>query len=89
METTPTAPTKVYVLELVGDPVNSSGSITIEIGGTSLDRSKIEALKVEKDKALDDYFGDDEEHEDGDDWCYCNSDYSERPYWSISEYPLI
>lgn len=46
----------VYVLELIGDPVNSGGSVTIDIGGTSLDRATLENLKVEKDAELSEYF---------------------------------
>lgn len=95
-----TALEKVYVLELVGDPINSSGCVTIEVAGTSLDRSKLEKLMVQKDEELDECFDghtepcdcDDEgceEDHDGGEWCYLNSDYSSRPTWTINEYPLL
>lgn len=109
---------KVYVLELTGDPVNSAGQVTIEMGGMSLDRTKLEALKVTKDAELSDYFDgacldtecpgweepfghDDEEtgehvececdknHDQNDEWCYHNSDYSTCPTWVITSYPLL
>lgn len=96
------AASKVYVLELVGDPINSGGRVTIEVGGASLDRSKLESLKIEKDEELDEYFDgrqepcdcdddDCEEDHDGSDeeWCYMDSDYSTRPEWTIVDYPLL
>ena len=91
---------KVYVLELIGDPTNSSGSITISIGGTSLDLSKIEELKIKKDVEIEEYFSDveavcdcdDDECENNHDdheWTYMNSDYSSRPSWTIVSYELL
>lgn len=93
--TNQSAPTKVYVLELWGDIVCTSGAIIVEIGGVSLDRSVLERLMVEKEKELRAYFDDEdddseEEEDDEDEECtYMNTDYSSRPTWSISEYPLL
>ncbi len=84
---------KVYVLELYGDPHNSGGSVIFDVGGVSTDRSVLEKLMVVKDKELDEYFSDepDEDDEDSDDYeyCYQNTDLSERPSWTISEYDLL
>ena len=99
--TNQSAPTKVYVLELWGDIVCTSGAIIVEIGGVSLDRSVLERLMVEKEKELRAYFDDEDVSDDGDDdeedeeeyedeeCTYMNTDYSSRPTWSISEYPLL
>jgi len=59
--------TKVYVLELLGDPQNSGGSVIFEVAGVSLDRSVLEKLKIEKDKWLIDYLGEEESLETVDD----------------------
>lgn len=81
---------KVYVLELVGDIVNTGGSVTLETGGVSLDRSSLEVLREQKERELDEYFGVNEESdEDYHDWCYMNTDLSERPFWTIVEYDLV
>jgi hypothetical protein len=119
METTPKHEGPcVYILELTGDPINSAGSVIIEIGGVSLDRAKLEALKVQKDAELSKYFDDrclnpdcqgweepfghddeetgehvececDKNHDEDDDWCYHNSDYSSCPTWDITSCPLL
>ncbi len=92
MENGTNAPTKVYVLELQGDIECTSGITIAEIGGTSLDRSTLEKLRVQKEEELDEYFDgrtEDDEDDSGDSWCYCNTDYSSRPAWVISEYPLL
>ena len=100
MENTSTGP-KAYVLQLVGDPINSGGMVTIDVAAVSLDRSRLEALLPTKEAELDEYFEgrsapcdcDDEdceeEHDDGEEWCYMNSDYSSRPEWVIDEYVLV
>lgn len=89
----------VYVLQLQGDIECTSGITIAEIGGTSLDRSKLETLRVEKERELDEYFDGrrtqcdcaecEEDHDDGDVWCYLNTDYSSRPTWVIVSYPLL
>ena len=92
---------KVYVLELSGDIQSTPGSVTLEVGGVSLDKTVLERLKVEKDKELDEYLGeedddesedDEEEDEDEDyeDGCtYMNYDLDSRPEWTIVEYDLL
>ncbi len=80
---------KVYVLELIGDPQNSGGSVTFEIGGISTSKSVLETLKVEKDKWLDEYLGDGEVEEEEGEYTLYNTDLSSRPSWVITEYPLL
>jgi len=89
--------TKVYVLELWGNPVYSGVSVIFDVAGVSLDRSVLEKLKAKKDKELEEEFpteeGDEgEDDEDGDfgdeEYCLHNTDLSDRPYWSISTYDL-
>ena len=103
MKTTPKHKVPVvYVLQLEGDIECTAGITIAEIGGTSLDRSKLETLREKKERELDEYFDgrqapcdcDDEECEedhdsDGDVWCYLNTDYSTRPTWVIASYPLL
>lgn len=87
METNPDSPAKtIYVLELVGDIVNTGGSTIVEVGGVSFDKATLEKLKSQKDTELLEYLG--PEDDDGE-CCYMNTDYSERPCWVISEYPLL
>ena len=74
---------KIYVLVLMGDPMNSSGPVILEIEGCSTNRKTLETLKIKKDKELDKYFMD---HDDDDDYCYLNTDLSDRPTWEIHEY---
>jgi hypothetical protein len=89
--------TKVYVLELIGDPQSSGGEVTFEVGGTSLDKSVLEELKVKKDEWLCKYLGDPEGWFEGDDvdfdegreYTLYNTDLSSRPHWSIQEYDLL
>lgn len=73
---------KVYVLELLGDIVNTPGCVVLEVGGVSTDKKVLEKLKKEKDKELKELFSeesgspkrwanpnsnDDEEDEDDED----------------------
>jgi hypothetical protein len=87
---------KVYVLELLGDISNTPGMITLETGGVSLNRSKLETLKIQKEKELDDYLDarpipedDDEDDDTDEEYCYQNFDLSSRPVWTITEYDMI
>lgn len=78
----------VYVLELVGDIVSTSGSVVLDTGEASLDKEKLAPFKEKREKELDEYLGDTSEEED-EPVCYHNTDLDERPRWVISEYPLV
>jgi len=81
---------KIYILELIGDPESSGGSVTFSIEGVSTDRETLERLKVEKDKWLDEYLGDEGGDEDDDrTYTLYNTDLSSRPHWTITEHDLI
>ena len=83
---------KIYVLQLIGDIQSTPGSVTLKLGGVSLNRNALETLKVRKDKELDEYMGDDgcdynEEDEDG--VTYLNYDLTSRPVWEITEHDMV
>lgn len=83
---------KAYILELEGDIESTPGTVTLEVGGVSLDREVLEKLKVVKDQELDEYLGDDASDEDDDypeQVVYHNYDLSGRPHWNIREYDLV
>lgn len=92
METNSKSSPKIFILSLYGDISMGSG-VTLEIGGVSHDRSKLETLKVLKDKELNEYFGDDgitEDLLDGvPEYSYHNNDLSGRPTWDIEEIDLL
>lgn len=77
---------KIYVLELVGDIRSTPGTVTLETEAVSVDRAKLEALKVLKEEELDAYFADEDENEH---ITYLGYDLDGLPDWVISEVPLV
>lgn len=75
---------KVYVLELIGDIVNTPGSVVLDVGGVSTDKEILETLKKEYDEELDAGLGD-----SYDEYEYMGYDLSDRPEWVITEYDLL
>jgi len=80
---------KVYVLELIGDIVSTPGCVTLEIGGVSNDRKKLEKLLETKEKELLEYMSEPGPEDDDDGCTYRNYDLDGYPVWNITEHTLL
>jgi hypothetical protein len=78
---------KVFVLQLEGEIPCTGSTHIIEIAGVAFTKEQLMPILGEKEDELDDYFGDGFE-EDGE-YCYRNTDYSERPEWVIREHDFL
>lgn len=74
----------MFMLHLVGSPVNSGGDVTFEVASVSFSKDTLDALALVKNKEL-------EEDLEGDDGEYVlhNTDLSDRPSWIVSEVLVV
>ena len=75
----------IYILQLEGDPVNSSGTHIIEVAGVSLDKRSLERIRKDRSRELEGLV----EEDDCGFVTYMNTDYSDPPEWVIREVSLI